>query len=108
MCDFTIPIICFYNGKSEMTKTYVKYDGNKVVIVPLDILIDCTFDQLLAMVSLRTGIDKEMFKLVLTCKYPLKSENRFQPSLIWDDNSVYRMLNWLTQLEWRKLNCRFS
>ena len=37
-------------------------------------------------------IDKEMFKLVLTCKYPLKSGNRFQPCPIWDDNSVYRML----------------
>ena len=92
MCDSTIPIICFYNGKIEKTKTNVKYVGNKSVVVPLDVLIDCTYDQLLSMIYSRTDIDKEKFKLVLTCKYPLKSENRFQPSPIWDDNSVYRML----------------
>ena len=40
----------------------------------------------------RTNIDKQMFKLVLNCKYPLKSENRFQLCLILDDSSVYRML----------------
>ena len=44
------------------------------------------------MIHSRKGIDKETFKLVLTCKYPLKSENRFQPCPIWNDNSVYRML----------------
>ena len=33
-----------------------------------------------------------MFKLVLNCKYPLKSGNKFQPFLIWDGSSVYRML----------------
>ena len=87
-----------------MTETYVKYVGNKVVIMPLDVPIDCTYDQLLAMIYSMTydqllamiysmiGIDKEKFKLVLTCKYPLKSINRFQPCPIWDDNSVYRML----------------
>ena len=75
-----------------MTETYVKYVGNKAIIVPLDARIDCTFDQLLAMIYSRTGIDKERFKLVFTCKYPLKSGNKFQPCSIWDDNSVYRML----------------
>ena len=30
-------------------ETYVKYVGNKVVIVPLDVPVDSTFDQLLAM-----------------------------------------------------------
>ena len=52
----TIPVICFCNGKPEMTKTYVKYIGSKVVIVPLDVHIDCTFDKLLAMIYSRTGI----------------------------------------------------
>ena len=79
MFDSTIPVICFYNGKSEMIETYVKYVGNKAVIVPLDVHIDFTFDHLLAMIYSRIGIDKEMFKLILTCKYILKSENRFQP-----------------------------
>ena len=92
MCDSTIPVICFYNGKIEMTKTDVKYVGNKVAIVSLDIPIDCTYDQLLAMIYSRTSIDKEMFKLVITCKYSLKSGNKFQPCPIWDDNNMYRML----------------
>ena len=92
MCDFIIPVICFYNGKPERTETYVKYVGNKAVIMPLDVPIDCTYDQLLAMINLRTGIDKGMFKLVITCKYPLKSGNRLQPCPIWDDSSVYQML----------------
>ena len=77
MCDSTILVICFYNGKSKMTKTHVKYVGNKTVIMPLDLQIDCTFDQLLVMIYSRTSIDKERFKLVLTCKYSLKSGNRF-------------------------------
>ena len=40
MCDFTIPVICFYNGKIKRTETDVKYVGNKVVIVSLDVSID--------------------------------------------------------------------
>ena len=70
----------------------MKYVENKTVIVSLDVPIDCTYDQLLAMIYSRTDIDKEMFKLVLTCKYPLKSGNWFQLCPIWDENSVYRML----------------
>ena len=62
-----------------MTEIYVKYIGNKAIIVPLDVQIDCTFDKLLAMIYSRIGIDKEKLRLVLTCKYPLKSGNRFQP-----------------------------
>ena len=56
----------------------MKYVGNKVVVMPLDVQIDCTFDQLLAMIYSRTCIDKERFKLFLTYKYPLRG-NRFQP-----------------------------
>ena len=67
--------------------------GNKVVIVPLDIPVECTFKQLSDMIYSRTIIDKQRFKLVLNCKYPLKSGNRFQPFPIWDDSNVYRMLN---------------
>ena len=50
MCDSTIPVICFYNGKTKMTETYMKYVRKKVVIMSLDIPIDCTYDQLLAMI----------------------------------------------------------
>ena len=56
------PSYVFYNRKIGRTETNVKYDGNKAIIVPLDVSIDCTYDQLLAMIYSRTGIDKERFK----------------------------------------------
>ena len=89
----TILVICYYNGNMLRTETYVKYVWNKAVIMPLDVPVDCTFEQLSDMIYLRTTIDKQRFKLVFNCKYPLKSGNRFQPFPIWDDSSVYRMLN---------------
>ena len=73
----TIPVICFYNRKTTMIEIDVKYVRNKVDIVPLDVSIDFTYDQLLVMIYSRTIIDKKEFKLLLTCKYPLKSRNRF-------------------------------
>ena len=75
----TIPMICYYNGKILRTETDVKYVGNKVVIMPLDVPVDCTFEHLGDMIYSKTNIDKQRFKLVLKCKYPLKSGNRFQP-----------------------------
>ena len=45
------------------------------------------------MIYSRKTIDKQRFKLVFDCRYPLKNRNRFQPFPIWDDSSVYRMLN---------------
>ena len=79
--------------ESTKDETDVKYFGNKAVIMPLDVPIDCTFEQLGDMIYSRTTIDKQRFKLVLNCKNPLKSGNRFQPFPIWNDNSVYRMLD---------------
>ena len=78
----TIPMICYYNGNILRIETYVKYVGNKALIVPLDVLVDCMFEQLGDMIYSKTTIDKQWFKLVLNCKYPLKSENRFQHFLI--------------------------
>ena len=69
----TIPVICCYNGNILRTETDVKYVGNKAVIVPLDVPVEFTFEQLSDMIYSRTAIDKKMFKLVLNCKYPLKS-----------------------------------
>ena len=89
----TIPVICYYNGNILRIETNVKYVGNKAVIVPLDVSVECTFEQLSDMINSRTTIDKQRFKLVLNCKYLLKSGNRFQHFPIWDDSSVYRMLN---------------
>ena len=89
----SISVICYYNGNILRTETYVKYVGNKAVIVPLDVPIECTFEKLSDMIYSRKTIDKQRFKLVLNCKYPLKSGNRFQPFPIWDDSSVYQMFN---------------
>ena len=75
----TIPVICYYNGEILRIETYVKNGWRKAVIVPLDVSVECTFEQLTNMISSRTTIDKQRFKLVLNCKNPLKSGNRFQP-----------------------------
>ena len=88
----TIHVICYYNGKIPRIETNEKYVRNKDVIVPLDVPINCTFEQLGDIIYSRTYIDKQRFKLVINCKYPLKKGNRFQPCPIWDDNSVHRML----------------
>ena len=61
----TILVICYYNGNLLRIETNVKYVGNKAAIVPLDVPVDCTFEQLSDMIYSRTTIDKQMFKLVL-------------------------------------------
>ena len=55
----TILVICYYNGNIPRTETYVKYVENKVVIVSLDVPVDCTFEQLNDMIYSRTTIDKQ-------------------------------------------------
>ena len=40
----TILIICYYNENISRIETYVKYVGNKAVIVPLDVPVDCTLE----------------------------------------------------------------
>ena len=89
----TIPVIYYYNGKILRIEIDVKYGGSKAVIVPLDVPVECTFEQLIDMIYSRTTIDKPRFKLVLNCKYPLKNGNRFQLFPIWGDSSVYQKLN---------------
>ena len=79
----TISVICYYNRNILRIETYVKYVGNKVVIVHLDVLFDCTFEQFDDIIYSRTTIEKQMFKLVFNCKYPLKSGNRLQHFPIW-------------------------
>ena len=89
----TITVICYYNGQSLRTKTNVKYEGRKARIVPLDVPVECTFEQLTDMIYTSTTIDKQRFKLVLNCKYPLNSGKRFRPFQIWNDSRVCQMLN---------------
>ena len=89
----TIPVICYHNRQIVRTKTDVKYDGNETFIAPLKIHVECTFQQLIDMIYSKTTIDKRRFKLVLICKYPLRSGNKLQPFPIRDDSSVREILN---------------
>ena len=89
----TIPVICYYNGKIVRTKTNVKYEGSETFIVPLKMPVECTFQQFIDMIYSKITIDKQRFKLVLICKYPLRNGNRFQPFPVRDDSSVREMLN---------------
>ena len=75
----TIPVICYYNGQMLRTKTDITYEGRKAVILLMDIPDECTFEDLIDMIYSRTNIGKRRFKLVLNCKYPLRSGNKFQP-----------------------------
>ena len=99
----SILVICYYNRDILRTGNYVKYVGNKALIVPLDIPVDCTFEQLGDIIFSSTTIDKQKFKLILKCKYPLKSGNRFQPFPIWNDNTVRRMLNMVNTTAIKKI-----
>ena len=88
-----ILVICYYNGQIVRTKTDVEYKGSETCIAPLKIPIECTFQQLIDMIYSKTTIDKQRFKLVLICKYPLRNGNRFQPFPVRDDSSVREMLD---------------
>ena len=79
----TIPVTCYYNGQILRSKTDVEYEGNETVIAPLEVPIECTFQQLIDMICSKTTIDKQRFKLVLICKYPLRSGKKFQPFPVW-------------------------
>ena len=78
MSESIVHVICFCEGNMLRTETYVKYIGDQAVIVSLDVPVSSTYEHLLSMIYLRTGIDKKEFQLVLNCRYPLKRENRFQ------------------------------
>ena len=89
----TIPVTCYYNGQILRSKTDVEYERSETVIVPLEVPVECTFQQLIDMIYLKTTIDKRRFKLLLICKYPLRSGKKFQPYPIPDDSRVRQMLN---------------
>ena len=40
----SIPVICYYKGNILRTEIDVKYVGNKAIIVPLDVPVECTFE----------------------------------------------------------------
>ena len=49
-------MICYYNGNILRTETYIKYVENKALIVPLDVPVNCTFEQLGDIIFLRTTV----------------------------------------------------
>ena len=69
----TFPVICYYNRKILRTETDVKYGGEQSCYYVFGYSVECTFEQLADMIYSRTTIDNQRFKLVLNCKYPLKS-----------------------------------
>ena len=42
----TILVVCYYNRNILRIERNVKYVGNKAIIVPFDVPVDCTFEQL--------------------------------------------------------------
>ena len=49
-------------------------------------------EQLLEMIYSIIDINREHFQLILSCKYPMKIRNKFQPCPIKNDTSVAQML----------------
>ena len=88
MSNLSVAIVCFCNGKMVRTQTDVDYVGNRVVVEPFDVPFGTTYEQLLEMIHSITGINKEHFQLILSCKYPMKRENKFQPCPIKNDSGV--------------------
>ncbi|RVW88727.1 hypothetical protein CK203_043743 [Vitis vinifera] len=74
------------------TQTDVDYVGDRVVVELIDVPFKTTYEQLLKMIYSVTNINKEHFRLILSCKYPMKKGNKFQPCPVKNDSGVARML----------------
>ncbi|RVX11696.1 hypothetical protein CK203_015866 [Vitis vinifera] len=74
------------------TQTNVDYVGDRVVVEPIDVPLGTTYEQLLEMIYSVTDINKEHFRLILSCKYPMKKGNKFQPCPVKNDSGVAQML----------------
>ena len=92
MSNLSVAIVCFCNGKMVRTQTDVDYVGDRVVVEPIDVPLGTTYEQLLEMIYSVTDINKEHFWLILSCKYPMKKGNKFQPCPVKNDSGVARML----------------
>ncbi|RVW96052.1 hypothetical protein CK203_027623 [Vitis vinifera] len=73
-------------------QTDVDYVGDRVVVEPIDVPLGTTYEQLLEMIYSIIDINKEHFRLILSCKYPMKKGNKFQPCPVKNDSGVARML----------------
>ena len=99
MSNLSVAIVCFCNGKMVRTQTNVDYVGDRVVVEPTDVPLKTTYEQLLEIIYLVTDINREHFQLILSCKYPMKRGNKFQPCLVKNDSSVARMLEMHNRFE---------
>ena len=97
MSNLSVTIVCFCNGKMVRTQTDVDYVGDRVVVEPIDVPLGTTYEQLLEMIYSVTDINKEHFRLILSCMYPMKKGNKLQPCLVKNDSSVARMLESLEE-----------
>ena len=92
MSNLLMTIVCFCNGKMVRTQTNVDYVGDRVVVEPIDVSLGTTYEQLLEIICSVIDINREHFQLILSCKYPMKRGNKFQPCLVKNDSGVARML----------------
>ena len=78
MSNLLVAIVCFCNGKMVRTQTDVDYVRDRVVVEPIYVLLGTTYEQLLEMIYSVTDINKEHFRLIFSCKHPMKeSYERF-------------------------------
>ena len=77
MSNSSVLIDCFCNGKMMRTQTDIDYVGYRVVVERIDVPLGTTYEQLLGMIYSITGINREHFLLILSCKYLMKRENKF-------------------------------
>ena len=81
MTDSIVEVLCYLNGTILGTKTNLRYIGNDVEIVPIDVPIQMTFMQLLNMVYDYFFVNKES-QLILKCSY-LAGVKKFQQLVVW-------------------------
>ena len=62
------------------------------MVEPIDVPLGTTYEQLLEMIYSVTNINKEHFRLILSCKYSMKKGNKFQPWPGMNDSGLARML----------------
>ena len=86
MTDSTMEVLCYWNGTILRTETNLRYIGNDVEIVPIDVPVQKTFMQLLNMAYDIFGVDKES-QLILKCRYPT-GVNKFQLLVVRNDQIV--------------------
>ena len=69
------------------------------MVEPINAPLGITYKDLLEMIYSIVNIGKEHFQLILSCKYPMKRGNKFQPCPVKNDNDVAWMLEMYNRFE---------